>query len=89
MKSRLAAKSLGVSLTVANLESSVQWYCNVLGFQIKNRYARGDAPFAVSLEAGNVQILLTRDDGSMIVGSKCRHLKVEELRFMRGSGETD
>jgi uncharacterized glyoxalase superfamily protein PhnB len=63
-KSRLAAKSLEVSLTVANLESSVQWYCDVLGFQIKNQYAHGDAPFAVSLEAGNVQILLTRDDGS-------------------------
>ncbi len=63
-KSRLAAKSLEVSLTVANLETSVQWYCDVLGFQIKNQYARGDAPFAVSLEAGDVQILLTRDDGS-------------------------
>lgn len=63
-KSRLAAKSLEVSLTVADLEASVQWYCHVLGFQIKNQYARGDTPFAVSLEAGNVQILLTRDDGS-------------------------
>ena len=63
-KSRLAAKSLEVSLTVANLEPSVQWYCDVLGFQIKRRYARGDTPFAFSLEAGNVQILLTRDDGS-------------------------
>ncbi len=63
-KSRLAAKSLEVSLTVANLEASVQWYCHVLGFQIKNQYARGDTPFAVSLEAGDVQILLTQDDGS-------------------------
>jgi lactoylglutathione lyase len=64
MKNRLAAKSLEVSLTVANLESSVKWYCDVLGFQIKRRYPRGDTLFAVSLEAGSVQILLTQDDGS-------------------------
>src|SRR5688500_2711760 len=63
-KSRLAAKSLEVSLTAANLATSVQWYCDVLGFVVKKEYARGDTVFAVALASGNVQILLTQDDGT-------------------------
>jgi catechol 2,3-dioxygenase-like lactoylglutathione lyase family enzyme len=63
-KSRLAARSLEVSLTTANLATSVQWYCDVLGFLVKKEYARDDVVFAVALESGNVQILLTQDDGA-------------------------
>ena len=63
-KSRLAARSLEVSLTATNLTNSVKWYCDVLGFLVKKEYARGETVFAVALESGNVQILLTQDDGA-------------------------
>ena len=63
-KSRLAARSLEVSLTAANLANSVKWYCDVLGFLVKKEYARGETVFAVALESGSVQILLTQDDGA-------------------------
>src|SRR5687768_2119709 len=39
-KSRLAARSLEVSLSAADLATSVQWYCDVLGFLVKKQYKR-------------------------------------------------
>ena len=58
------ARSLDVSLTVKELQQSVDWYRDVVGFTVNQRYERESKLFAVSLGAGDVRILLTQDDGA-------------------------
>jgi uncharacterized glyoxalase superfamily protein PhnB len=57
-------RSLSASLTVKNLEASLAWYRNVLGFTIDQKHEREGVLRAVSLKAGNVRILLGQDDGA-------------------------
>ena len=56
--------ALAASLTVKDLPASLAWYRDVLGFAVAHTYDRGGAPFAASLRAGAVMILLTQDDGA-------------------------
>jgi len=58
------ATALAVSLTVADLASSVAWYRDVVGFMVDRQHEREGALVAVSLRAGDVQILLGQDDGA-------------------------
>ena len=58
------ALSLSASLTVKNIEQSLAWYREVLGFAVDRTYDREETLFAVSLQAGEVRILLTQDDGA-------------------------
>ena len=60
---RLKARTLGVSLTVNDLERSLVWYRDVVGFDVDQRYEREGRLMAVALAAGDVKILLTPDDG--------------------------
>lgn len=60
----LQADSLEASLTVKNLDDSVTWYCEALGFRVDRRHEREGRVIAVSLQAGAVRILLTQDDGA-------------------------
>ena len=64
MADALQAESLEASLTVGDLDRSVAWYCDVLGFVIGQRHERDGRPVAVSLRAGAVRILLAQDDGA-------------------------
>lgn len=64
MTEKLQAETLQASLTVANLERSVAWYVDVLGLDVDRRHEREGRLIAVSLRAGAVRILLTRDDGA-------------------------
>jgi uncharacterized glyoxalase superfamily protein PhnB len=57
-------RSLSASLTVNDLEKSVAWYQDILGFTISRRHERDGKPVAVSLIAGTVRLLLTQDDGA-------------------------
>ena len=57
------AKSLGASLTVKDLEKSVAWYTDVVGFVIDQRMERDGELRGVALKAGGVRILLNKDDG--------------------------
>ena len=56
------ARSVAPSLTCDDLEASLAWYTEALGFTIVQRYERGGALRAVSLAAGSVRMLLTQDD---------------------------
>ena len=56
--------SLSASLTVKDLDRSAAWYRDVLGFAVSERHERQGKLMAVSLNAGEVKILLTQDDGS-------------------------
>jgi uncharacterized glyoxalase superfamily protein PhnB len=60
----LSASELAASLTVATLSTSLAWYRDVLGCTITREFDRGGVPFAVSLTAGAVRLLLTQDDGA-------------------------
>jgi predicted enzyme related to lactoylglutathione lyase len=58
------ATVLSASLTVNDLERSLAWYRDVVGFTVHQTFERAGTLFAVSLRAGAVPILLTRDDGA-------------------------
>jgi len=64
MLQNLQGESLEASLTVKDLEASVAWYTNALGFTVDRRHERGGKVIAVSLNAGAVRVLLTQDDGA-------------------------
>lgn len=57
-------RTLSASLTVMDLQKSVAWYRDVLGFTIDREHERDGKLMAVSLRAGSVRILLGQDDGA-------------------------
>ncbi len=58
------ARRLEVSLTVQDLARSVAWYRDVIGFTVDRQHEREGTLIAVSLAAGDVRILLNRDNGA-------------------------
>lgn len=58
------AEALTASLTVSDLEASVAWYCDVVGFGLAKRFEREGKLIAARLKAGRVLILLGQDDGA-------------------------
>lgn len=58
------ARDLSASLTVRDLEKSLAWYRDVLGFMVEKRHERNERLVAVSLKAGRVELLLAQDDGA-------------------------
>jgi uncharacterized glyoxalase superfamily protein PhnB len=60
----LRAQALSASLTVRDLQASLAWYRDVLGFTVDQRYEPGGVLRSVSLRAGQVRILLNQDDGA-------------------------
>ena len=58
------ANNLSVSLTVKDVQASLAWYRDVLGFAVNQQYDRGGKLQAVSLSAGNARVLISQDDGS-------------------------
>lgn len=57
-------RTLSASLTVKDLEKSVAWYRDIVGFTVDQRYERDGKLRAVSLKAGAVNILIGQDDGA-------------------------
>jgi len=58
------AISLSASLSVKDLDASLAWYTNVLGFSIMQKHERGGSVRAISLSAGAAQVLINQDDGA-------------------------
>jgi uncharacterized glyoxalase superfamily protein PhnB len=58
------ARSLGVSMTVKDLQKSLMWYRDVVGFVVDRKMERDGKVRAVALKAGAVRILLNQDDGA-------------------------
>jgi uncharacterized glyoxalase superfamily protein PhnB len=58
------ASALAASLTVQDLEHSVAWYTDVVGFSIDRKHERAGKLMAISLRAGTVRLLLGQDDGA-------------------------
>ena len=60
----LIAQSLEISLTVAALRASAEWYRNTLGFTVDREFEREGRLLGVRLRAGAIKILLMQDDGA-------------------------
>ena len=58
------ARTMGASLTVKDLQKSVTWYTDVVGFIIEQKMERDGKVLGVALRAGDVRILLNQDDGA-------------------------
>ena len=57
-------RELTASLTVLDLEKSLAWYTGVMGFTIDRKHEREGNLMAVSLKAGAVRLLITKDTGA-------------------------
>jgi len=58
------ARTISASLTVNNMQKSLAWYRDVVGFTVDEEYERDGRPVAVSLKAGAVKLMLNQDDGA-------------------------
>lgn len=58
------ARSLSASLTVTDLQTSLTWYRDVVGFHVDREHERDGKLVAVSLVAGAVRLLINQDDGA-------------------------
>lgn len=58
------ARKLAASLTVADLQKSVQWYTDVVGFFVEQKIERDGKLRAVAILAGDVRLMLNQDDGA-------------------------
>jgi predicted enzyme related to lactoylglutathione lyase len=57
-------RSLAASLTVSDLQRSLAWYRDVVGFTVDRKFEREGRLAAVALKAGVVELLLGQDDGA-------------------------
>ena len=60
----LQADALSASLTVRDLQASLAWYRDAVGFEVEREIVRDGTLRAVRLRAGNVRLLLNLDDGA-------------------------
>ena len=60
----LRARSLQPSLTVKDVQKSMEWYRDVVGFTVDEQHEREGKLMAVSLKAGTVRLLLGQDNGA-------------------------
>lgn len=58
------ALTLSASLTVKDIQRSLDWYHGVVGFSVDQKYEREGKLVAVSLKAGDVRILIGQDNGA-------------------------
>jgi uncharacterized glyoxalase superfamily protein PhnB len=58
------ARTLSASLTVRDVEKSLAWYQDVLGFTVDRKYEREGKLRAIALKAGDVLLLIGQDDGA-------------------------
>lgn len=60
----LLGQPLQVSLTVKDLQKSVTWYTDVVGFTITRKIERDGQLRGMAVQAGDVRIVLNQDDGA-------------------------
>lgn len=60
----LRLAGLTASLTVNDIQKSLAWYRDVLGFFVKDRWEDGGTLYGVEIQAGTVTFILNQDDFS-------------------------
>lgn len=58
----LRLRSIVPSITATDLQASLAWYRDVLGFIVAEEYKQDDRLMGVQIKAGQVHFLLTQDD---------------------------
>ena len=58
------ARELAVSLTVDDLDESLHWYRDMVGFVVEDVHKEDGELRAVMLKAGRVSVILNQDDGA-------------------------
>lgn len=58
----LRLRSIAASLTVSDLERSIAWYRDVLGFTVGERWTEGNSVRGIQMKAGACDIMLGQDD---------------------------
>lgn len=61
----LNATTLGCSLTCKNLEASIRWYREVLGFSVDQTFEVDGKLGGAIISAGDIRIVLNQDDGKL------------------------
>lgn len=61
----LNATTLGCSITCKDLEASLRWYRDVLGFVVMQTFDRDGTLAGAVIRAGQIQIVLNQDDGQL------------------------
>jgi lactoylglutathione lyase len=57
-------RTISASLTVKDLQKSLDWYQDVVGFTVDRKHEREGKLMAVSLKAGEIRLLIGQDDGA-------------------------
>jgi len=60
----LRASALSVSLTVTDIQKSLAWYRDVVGFTVDRKVERDGKLRSVALTAGEARISINQDDGA-------------------------
>src|SRR5881409_3446750 len=58
----LRLRSMAASLTVRDLERSIAWYRDVLGFVVGERWEEGGQVRGIQMKAGACDLMLGQDD---------------------------
>lgn len=58
----LRCRQMSVGITVSDLQASLAWYRDIMGFTVESTYQRDGVVAGASLVAGNVDLRLNQDD---------------------------
>jgi uncharacterized glyoxalase superfamily protein PhnB len=58
----LRLKSISPSITVDDLEKSLEWYCNVVGFYLAETFEHEGQIRGAAIKAGRQTLMLSQDD---------------------------
>ncbi len=58
----LRLRTMSPGFTVNDLERSMRWYCDVVGFTLEDRWEREGRVVGVRLKAGQASLALSQDD---------------------------
>jgi uncharacterized glyoxalase superfamily protein PhnB len=56
---------MGCSLTCKDVQASIRWYRDVLGFAVAQTFERDGKVAGAAIVAGDVRIILNQDDGKL------------------------
>ena len=57
-------RQLSAALSVSDLERSLEWYRDIVGFHVAETFEHEGRTWAARVQAGNVEIMLNQDDGA-------------------------
>ena len=60
----LLGHPLAISLTVKDLQKSLAWYTDVVGFSVERKLERDGVLRGVALRAGEIRLSINQDDGA-------------------------